>query len=99
MLYYDAVNRLIWAGNSGTPTGGDHCGNAPSGTTLPTYQQSFSYDSLDRIASGPAGSVTYGDINHVHAATSLGRMPNPYASYDAMMASSTIMKATACCNE
>jgi len=84
LLYYDAVNRLIWAGNSGTPTGGDHCGNAPSGTTLPTYQQSFSYDSLDRIASGPAGSVTYGDINHVHAATSLGRMPNPYASYDAM---------------
>ncbi len=46
--------------------------------------RSCSYDSLDRIASGPAGSVTYGDINHVHAATSLGRMPNPYASYDAM---------------
>jgi RHS repeat-associated protein len=81
---YDAVNRLVWAGNTGTPTGGDHCGNTPSGTTLPTYQQSFSYDSLDRMASGPAGSVTYGDINHVHAATSLGSIPNPYAGYDAM---------------
>jgi RHS repeat-associated protein len=81
---YDAVSRLVWAGNSGTPTGGDHCGNTPSGTTLPTYQQAFSYDSLDRMASGPAGSVTYGDINHVHAATSLGNMPNPYAGYDAM---------------
>ncbi len=74
----------MWAGNSGTPTGGDHCGNTPSGTTLPTYQQSFSYDSLDRMASGPAGSVTYGDINHVHAATTLSSMPNPYAGYDAM---------------
>src|SRR6266699_6276003 len=80
----DALSRLIWAGNTGTPTGGDHCGNAPTGTTLSTYQQSFSYDSLDRMASGPAGSVTYGDINHVHAATTLGSMPNPYASYDAM---------------
>src|SRR6266704_3593285 len=80
----DALSRLIWAGNTGTPTGGDHCGNAPTGTTLSTYQQSFSYDSLDRMASGPAGSVTYGDINHVHAATTLGSMPNPYTSYDAM---------------
>ena len=78
------MNRLVWAGNSGTPTGGDHCGNAPSGTTLSPYQQSFSYDSLDRMTSGPAGSFTYGDINHVHAATSLGSMPNPYAAYDAM---------------
>ncbi len=80
----DALSRLIWAGNTGTPTGGDHCGNAPTGTTLSTYQQSFSYDSLDRMASGPAGSVTYGDINHVHAATTLGSIPNPYAGYDAM---------------
>jgi len=78
------LSRLIWAGNTGTPTGGDHCGNAPTGTTLSTYQQSFSYDSLDRMASGPAGSVTYGDINHVHAATTLGSIPNPYAGYDAM---------------
>ncbi len=81
---YDALSRLMWAGNTGTPSGGDHCGNTPTGTTLPTYQQAFSYDSLDRMASGPAGSVTYGDINHVHAATTLGSIPNPYAGYDAM---------------
>jgi RHS repeat-associated protein len=81
---YDALSRLIWAGNSGTPTGGDHCGNAPAGSTISPYQQSFSYDSLDRLTSGPAGSLTYGDSNHVHAATTLGSMPNPYASYDAM---------------
>jgi len=81
---YDALSRLIWAGNSGTPTGGDHCGNAPAGSTVPVYQQSFNYDNLDRLTSGPAGSLTYGDINHVHAATSLGSMPNPYAAYDAM---------------
>jgi hypothetical protein len=38
---------LSWAGNSGTPAGGDHCGTAPSGITLSTYQQPFSYDDLD----------------------------------------------------
>src|SRR5260370_848485 len=36
------------------------------------------------MASGPAGNVSYGDINHVHAATSLSSMPNQYAAYDAM---------------
>jgi hypothetical protein len=81
---YDALSRLIWGGNSGTPTGGDHCGTAPSGTTLSTYQQSFSYDDLDRLTSGPAGSITYGDSNHVHAATNLSSIPNQYASYDPM---------------
>jgi len=81
---YDALSRLIWAGNSGTPSGGDHCGNAPSGTTLSTYQQSFSYDNLDRLTSGPAGTITYGDPNHVHAATNLSSIPNQYASYDPM---------------
>src|SRR6266699_14091 len=74
----------MWAGNSGTPPGAETCGNTPRGTSLPTYQQSFSEDSLDRMASGPEGSVTYGDINHVHAATTLSSMPNPYAGYDAM---------------
>ncbi len=59
---YNEQNRLVWAGNSGTPSGGDHCGNAPTGTTLSTYQQSFSYDSLDRMASGPAGSVWITDL-------------------------------------
>jgi RHS repeat-associated protein len=81
---YDALNRLAWAGNTGTPTGGDHCMTAPTGTTLPTYQQAYSYDSLDRITSGDKGTVSYSDTNHVHATTTLGSLPNPYASYDAM---------------
>jgi RHS repeat-associated protein len=81
---YDALNRLMWAGNSGTPTGGDHCMAPPTGTTLPAYSQAYTYDSLDRISSGSAGSYTYGDDNHVHAATGLSSVPNPYAAYDAM---------------
>ncbi len=80
---YDALNRLVWAGNTGTPTGGDHCGNAPGGTTLTTYQQSFSYDNLDRITSGPSGNMTY-DSSHVHAAITSSAFPNQYAAYDAM---------------
>jgi RHS repeat-associated protein len=81
---YDALNRLMWAGNSGTPTGGDHCMAPPTGTTLPAYSQSYSYDSLDRMTSGAAGSYTYGDANQVHAVTSVSSVPNPYAAYDAM---------------
>ncbi len=81
---YDALNRLVWAGNTGTPIGGDHCGAAPGGTTTPTYQQSFSYDALDRLSNGPSGTETYTDPAHVHAATGLGSVPNQYAAYDAM---------------
>ncbi|GER88987.1 hypothetical protein KDW_31490 [Dictyobacter vulcani] len=80
---YDDLNRLVWAGNSGTPTGGDHCGNAPSGTTIGTYQQSYSYDALDRLTNGPSGATTYGGFP-MHGAVTLGKMPNQYASYDAM---------------
>jgi RHS repeat-associated protein len=81
---YDALNRLAWAGNSGTPTGGDHCMASPTGTTLPAYMQSNSYDSLDRVVNGAAGSYTYGDANQVHAVTGLSNVPNQYAAYDAM---------------
>ena len=80
---YDALNRLVWAGNTGTPAGGDHCGTAPSGTTLSTYQQSYSYDNLDRLTNGPSGSMSY-DSTHVHAATITSAFPNQYAAYDAM---------------
>ncbi len=81
---YDALDRLTWAGNSGTPSGGDHCGSTPGGSTTPGYQQSFTYDALDRLTVGTAGSLTYGDASHVHAVTSLSSVPNQYASYDAM---------------
>ena len=80
---YDELDRLVWAGNTGTPTGGDHCGLAPSGTTTTAYTQPFSYDAADRITSGAAGNVTY-DSTHMHAATTLSTIPNTYASYDAM---------------
>jgi hypothetical protein len=81
---YDEQDRLVWAGNSGTPTGNDHCGLTPTGTTTPGYQQAYSYDTLDRITSGSAGTVGYSDPNHVHAVTTLSSVPNQYASYDDM---------------
>jgi RHS repeat-associated protein len=36
------------------------------------------------MTSGSAGTVSYNDPSHVHAATSLSSIPNQYASYDAM---------------
>ncbi len=81
---YDALSRLVWAGNGGTPTGGDHCMSAPSSNGVTGYSQAYSYDSLDRLTSGSAGSYTYGDNTHVHAATGLSNVPNQYAAYDAM---------------
>jgi YD repeat-containing protein len=78
------AHRVVWAGNSGTPTGGDHCMSAPSTSGITPYLQAYSYDSLDRITRGPAGTYTYGDPNHPHAVTGLSDMPNQYASYDAM---------------
>lgn len=39
---YDEFNQLVWAGNSGTSTSGDHCGLTPTGTTTSIYQQSLS---------------------------------------------------------
>ena len=59
---YDALSHLVWAGNSGTPTGGDHCGSTPGGSSTPTYAQSFSYDTIDRLISGSAGTLTYTDL-------------------------------------
>jgi RHS repeat-associated protein len=56
----------------------------PTGTTLPTYTQAYSYDSLDRLTSSSAGTYSYSDPNHVHAATSVSSIPNQYAAYDAM---------------
>ncbi len=81
---YDALNRLVWAGNNGTPTSGDHCMAPPTGTTLPLYTQASSYDDLDRITSSAAGSYTYGDASHLHAVTGISSVPNQFAAYDAM---------------
>ena len=81
---YDALDRLSWAGNTGTPSGGDHCGLVPTGSTTTGYSQSFSYDALDRLTLGSAGTESYNDPSHVHAATGLSSVPIAYASYDAM---------------
>jgi RHS repeat-associated protein len=65
-------------------TGGDECGPAPSGTTISSHHQSYSYDSLDRLTTGRDRTYSYGDPNHVHAVTAISGMANQYAAYDAM---------------
>ncbi|GCE23168.1 hypothetical protein KDK_69680 [Dictyobacter kobayashii] len=50
---------------------------------MSAYQQSYSYDALDRLTNGPSGSETYGTFP-AHGAVTLGNVPNQYASYDAM---------------
>ncbi len=56
---YDEQNRLVWAGNSGTPT----CtGNGTPGDTpnIPAYSNSFAYTHLGQLVQGPlAGSGSY----------------------------------------
>jgi hypothetical protein len=79
---YDEQNRLTWASSqSGTPP----CGGSLTAGTLTSaqYTQSFSYDNLGRLTSGPLGSCTYGDSAHLHAATAIGSgSPTWTASYD-----------------
>ena len=76
---YDEQDRLTWA--SGAP-GAIPCGgtNGTGSLTSAYYTQSFSYDSLGRLTTGPLGSYTYGDGAHLHAATAVGSYT---ASYDA----------------
>ncbi len=76
---YDEMDRLTWAGSTGTPS----CGGSLSAGTLTSaqYTASYTYDTLDRLTSGPLGSYTYGDSAHLHAATSVGS--GYTASYDA----------------
>jgi len=77
---YDDLNRLTWAGATGTPPCG---GSLTSGSlTSAYYTQSFTYDTLNRLTSGPAGSYTYGDSHHPDAATSIGSAYT--AAYDAV---------------
>ena len=65
---YDDLSRLTWAGATGTPP----CQSLTAGTlTSAQYQQSYAYDVLDRLTTGPAGSgYTYGDTSHLDAVTS-----------------------------
>ena len=77
---YDALNRLTWAGATGTPP----CGGSLTAGSLTSaqYTQSFTYDSMNRLTSGPSGSYTYGDSAHPDAATSIGSAYT--AAYDAV---------------
>jgi hypothetical protein len=79
---YDEQDRLTWAGSTGTPP--SSCGQtlSPGSLSAAYYTQSFSYDTYDRLTSGPLGAYTYGDTNHLHAATAAGSGPTYTASYD-----------------
>jgi RHS repeat-associated protein len=70
---YDEQDRLTWAAS--TTTTNSPCGNNNTAGTLTAAQyspQTFTYDVLGRLTSGPLGTYTYGDPAHVHAATAIG---------------------------
>jgi len=78
---YDAFNRLVWAGSTGTPSCG---GSVTQGSlTSATYTETDSYDAIGRLTSNSTtgGSYTYGDSAHVHAVTAIGSVY--HATYDA----------------
>lgn len=81
---YDELNRLVWAGTTGTPAGpaAGTCGAAPGTDTLSggSYTASYAYDPFNRMTTGPAGSYTYGAASHIDAVTSTSN--NYTASYD-----------------
>jgi RHS repeat-associated protein len=76
---YDDLNRLTWAGSTGTPS----CGTSltPGSLTSAAYTASYAYDTNNRLTTGPAGTYTYGNSSHVDALTSASS--GYTASYDA----------------
>lgn len=84
---YDEQNQLTWASSaSGTvPCGG---GTWTAGSLASAgYTHTYTYDTLNRLTSGPGGSYTYGDPHHLDAATAIlgggGGSSSYTASYDA----------------
>ncbi|HEX6797113.1 MAG TPA: RHS repeat-associated core domain-containing protein, partial [Ktedonobacterales bacterium] len=79
---YDEQNRLVWASSaSGTVpcgSGGTWSAGSLAGAS---YTKTYSYDTLNRLTSGPGGSYTYGDAHHLDAATAIGSSYT--AAYDA----------------
>ncbi len=63
---YDELNRLTWAGSTGTPP----CGTSltPGSLTSAQYTQTFGYDVHNRLTTGPAGSYSYDGV-HLDAVT------------------------------
>ena len=76
---YDDLNRLVWAGATGTPSCGGTVTAARS--PAPNTRASYTYDNLNRITGGTLGTLTFGDSAHLHAATSSST--GETASYDA----------------
>ncbi|HEU5347387.1 MAG TPA: RHS repeat-associated core domain-containing protein [Ktedonobacterales bacterium] len=74
---YDDLNRLTWAGSTGTIP----CGRSATWDNLPGYTATYSYDPLNRITGGALGTLTFGDSAHLHGATSSSN--GETASYDA----------------
>jgi RHS repeat-associated protein len=77
---YDEQDRVVGAGLSCSYNG---LGLATFGGTLTAghYTQSFTYDAMGRLTSGPQGTYAYGDPAHVHGATGAGVTYT--SSYDA----------------
>ncbi|HEV2238271.1 MAG TPA: RHS repeat-associated core domain-containing protein, partial [Ktedonobacterales bacterium] len=77
---YDEQDRLTWArsASGAIPCGGT---NTAGSLTAASYTQSFSYDNLGRLTSGPLGTYSYGDSAHLHGATSISGQWT--GSYDA----------------
>jgi len=75
---YDEQNRLINAASTGTVT----CQTFSPGTlTAANYNQTFAYDNMGRLTSGPVGAYSYPTSGHIHAATAIGSSYS--AAYDA----------------
>jgi RHS repeat-associated protein len=66
---YDEQNRLTGAASNGTLP----CATLTPGTLNSAfYNQSFAYDNMGRLTSGPLGVYSYGNAAHVHATTGIG---------------------------
>src|SRR5205823_12738477 len=77
----DEQDRLTWssAASATPPCGG--AANTAGTLAAAQYTQSFTYDVLGRLATGPLGSYAYGAAAHAHAATAIGAQYT--AAYDA----------------
>jgi RHS repeat-associated protein len=77
---YDEQDRLVGAGHQCSYAGGGLV--ATDGTlTAAIYTQTFAYDVMGRLTSGPLGTYSYGNSAHIHAATGIGSAYT--ATYDA----------------
>jgi RHS repeat-associated protein len=80
---YDDEDRLVWASAA---TGVGPCGATnTAGTLAAVYAQSYQYDALDRMTTGPAGTFTYGPgmqagsgAAPLHGVTALGSASYAY---------------------